>query len=181
MSLAVAIPASRAVSGLLSTFTLPVAQRPSTVTESPQNHPAKPVQPAILHICKREMLRPLRDQILRISGYHVDSTITVADALTMFSALDYSLVLIDVEGDNGVAEAEQLCTEIKSARPEQLVAFVCNWRVAVLTDCPDEIVRTEFDPAAFVAGVRKMMTKAANQVRPADYGADRPTPGLSTT
>ena len=57
-----------------------------------------------------------------------------------------------MEGDNGVKEAEKLCSEIKTAQPEQLVAFVCNWRVANLTDCPDEIVRTEFDPAAFADG-----------------------------
>ena len=43
--------------------------------------------------------------------------------------------------------------------PGQLVAFVCNWRVAILTDCPDEIVRTEFDPAAFVNGVHEIVKK----------------------
>jgi hypothetical protein len=37
------------------------------------------------------------------------------------------------------------------------VAFVCNWRVAIETDCPDEIVRTEFDPDAFVGGVREII------------------------
>ena len=88
----------------------------------------------ILHICRREMLRPLRDQILRISGF-------------------------DVEGESGISEAEHLCSEIKTAQPGQLIAFVCNWRVAILTDCPDEIVRTEFDPAAFVEGVRDIVPK----------------------
>jgi len=39
------------------------------------------------------------------------------------------------------------------------VAFVCNWRVAILTDCPDEIVRTEFNPDAFVRGVRETVEK----------------------
>ena len=34
---------------------------------------------------------------------------------------------------------------IKTAQHGQLVAFVCNWRVAIHTDCPDEILRTEFD------------------------------------
>jgi DNA-binding response OmpR family regulator len=105
------------------------------------------------------MLRPLRDQILRVSGYRVDSTVSVAEALSMFSSGAYDLVLVDVEGERGIPEAEQLCADIKTARKEQLVAFVCNWRVAILTDCPDEIVRTEFNPEAFVAGVRKILAK----------------------
>ena len=119
----------------------------------------QPDRLAILHVCKREMLRPLRDQILSVSGYDVDSTLSVAEASTMFSSRSYDLILIDVEGEHGIPEAEQLCSEIKTARHEQLVAFVCNWRVAVLTDCPDDIVRTEFDPAAFVKGVRAVLSK----------------------
>jgi DNA-binding response OmpR family regulator len=110
--------------------------------------------PAILHICRREMLRPLRDQILRLSGFVVDSTLQVAEGLSMFWGRHYDLVLVDVEGEEGIAEAEHLCSEIKTAQPQQLVAFVCNWRVAILTDCPDEILRTEFNPEAFVGGVR---------------------------
>ena len=47
--------------------------------------------------------------------------------------------------------------QIKTAQPGQIVAFVCNWRVAIMTDCPDEIVRTEFDPAAFAQGVRDIV------------------------
>lgn len=129
------------------------------MSESQQNPPQEIDQPAILHICKREMLRPLRDQILRRSGYHVDSTLSLDSARSMFLSRPFDLVLIDVEGEHGIPEAEQLCSEIKTARQEQLVAFVCNWRVAILTDCPDEIVRTEFDPAAFVSGVRDLLVK----------------------
>lgn len=114
---------------------------------------------AILHICKREMLRPLRDQILRLSGFHVDSALNVVDGISMFWARQYDLILVDVEGEAGVHEAEHLCSEIKTAQPEQMVAFVCNWRVAHLTDCPDEILRTEFDPTAFVAGVRRAVLR----------------------
>jgi hypothetical protein len=77
----------------------------------------------------------------------------------MFSDRSYELVLIDVEGEHGISEAEHLCSEIKTARHDQVVAFVCNWRVAILTDCPDEIVRTEFDPAAFAAGVQDILAK----------------------
>lgn len=113
----------------------------------------------ILHVCRREMLRPLRDQILRISGFEVDSTLSHTEGMSMFWARPYDLVLIDVEGESGISEAEHLCSEIKKAQPGQLIAFVCNWRVAILTDCPDEIVRTEFDPAAFVDGVRDIVPK----------------------
>lgn len=114
---------------------------------------------AILHVCRREMLRPLRDQILRISGFEVDSTLSCAEGLSMFWAKPYDLVLVDVEGESGISDAEHLCSEIRAAQPGQRVAFVCNWRVAILTDCPDEIVRTEFNPAAFAEGVRDIVTK----------------------
>jgi CheY-like chemotaxis protein len=110
---------------------------------------------SILHICKREILRPIRDQILRLSGFTVESTCDLEEALAIFRAKAPDLVLIDVESEDAVHSAERLCSEIKTIHNGQLVAFVCNWRVAFLTDCPDEILRTEFDPAAFVAGVRK--------------------------
>ena len=129
------------------------------MNETSQNKPIQSDLPAILHVCKREMVRPLRDQILRVSGFQVDSTLNSAEALTMSAARDYALVLIDVEGENGVHEAEQLCSDVKEARHDQVVAFVCNWRVAILSDCPDEIVRTEFNPATFVAGVKKILSK----------------------
>jgi DNA-binding response OmpR family regulator len=115
---------------------------------------------AILHICGREMLRPLRDQILRLSGFEVDSTLNAEEGLQMFWARQYDLVLIDVEGEAAVHAAETMCSEIKSAQPEQLVAFVCNWRVALLTDCPDEILRTEFNPQAFVSGIASILPGA---------------------
>jgi len=112
---------------------------------------------AILHICTRETIRPLRDRVLTLSGFEVDSTLSHTEALSMFWAKHYDLVLIDVEGETGIPHAEHLCSEIKTAQPEQIVAFVCNWRVAIMTDCPDEILRTEFDPAAFAQGVRDIV------------------------
>jgi DNA-binding response OmpR family regulator len=115
--------------------------------------------PRILHVCTLEMLRPLRDQVLRISGFEVDSTLSHTEARTIFTARSYDLVLIDVEGESGIHAAETLCSDIKTANSTQLVAFVCNWRVAILTDCPDEILRSEFDPQAFVDGVRMMFTE----------------------
>ena len=120
--------------------------------------PPEPSAKSILHICSREMLRPLRDQILRLSGFEVDSTLSTGEGLSLFWGKSYDLVLIDVEGEQKIHDAEHMCTEIKTAQPEQMVAFVCNWRVAILTDCPDEILRTEFDPQRFVSGVRGMMT-----------------------
>jgi DNA-binding response OmpR family regulator len=114
-------------------------------------------RPSILHVCSREMLRPLRDQVLRVSGFEVESALSTDKALEMFWGKHYDLVLVDVEGESRVPHAEDLCSQIKTAQPEQRVAFVCNWRVALLTDCPDEILRTEFDPAAFVSGVRDIL------------------------
>ena len=115
----------------------------------------------ILHICTRETIRPLRDRVLSLSGFDVDSTLNHTEALSMFWARHYDLVLVDVEGESGIPHAEHLCSEIKTAQPGQLVAFVCNWRVAIMTDCPDEILRTEFDPAAFAQGVREIVPPEA--------------------
>ena len=121
--------------------------------------PVPPAVPkAILHICGREILRPLRDQILRLSGFDVDSTMGSKEGLSLFWSKAYDLVLIDVEGQTGIPEAERLCSEIKTAQHGQMVAFVCNWRVALHTDCPDAILRTEFDPASFVGGVRETLS-----------------------
>jgi DNA-binding response OmpR family regulator len=116
---------------------------------------------AILHICTRETIRPLRDRILTLQGFEVASTTSYTEGLSMFWGRQYDLVLIDVEGENGIRDAEHLCSEIKTAQPEQVVAFVCNWRVALLTDCPDEVLRTEFDPAAFAQGVRDIVLPTA--------------------
>ena len=127
-------------------------------SDSPTPAQHKPKQ-SILHICCRETLRPLRDQVLRISGFDVDSTCIVAEALSMVWAKPYDLILIDVEDQAGVPAAEHLCSEIKTAQHTQLIAFVCNWRVALMTDCPDEILRTEFDPAKFVDGVRDIVVR----------------------
>ncbi len=119
---------------------------------------------SILHICVREVLRPIRDQILRLSDYAVDSTCDYGEGLTLFHSKPFDLVLLDVEGEEAVLPAERFCSEIKTLHHGQLVAYVCNWRVAILTDCPDEILRTEFDPAAFVAGVKKTF---ADHAKPA--------------
>ena len=124
----------------------------TTTSQNPTNS-----QRTVLHICTRETIRPLRDRVLALSGFQVDSTLSHTEGLSMFWARQYDLVLIDVEGETGIPAAEHMCSEIKTAQPGQLVAFVCNWRVAIMTDCPDEILRTEFDPAAFAQGVREIV------------------------
>jgi hypothetical protein len=128
-----------------------------TMADNTTMDPTLDSKRAILHFCTRETIRPLRDRVLTLSGFHVDSTLSHTEALSMFWARHYDLVLIDVEGETGIPQAEHLCSEIKTAQPGQLVAFVCNWRVAIMTDCPDEILRTEFDPAAFAQGVREIV------------------------
>src|SRR5277367_3061631 len=102
--------------------------------------------PTILHVCGRDIILGLRDQIFRLHGYEVDSTLSLNEGLKLAEARVYSLVIIDVEGDGRIPAAEKLCTEIKNLRPDQLVVFVCNYRVSVETDCPDEIIRSEFNP-----------------------------------
>jgi hypothetical protein len=131
------------------------------MTENATTGPLTNGKRAILHICTRETIRPLRDRVLALSGFDVDSTLNHAAGLSMFWARQYDLVLIDVEGETGIPAAEDMCSEIKTALPEQLVAFVCNWRIAIMTDCPDEILRTEFDPAAFAQGVRDIVQPPA--------------------
>jgi hypothetical protein len=128
----------------------------NATTETPQDN-----KRAILHLCTRETIRPLRDRVLTLAGFNVDSTLSHTEALSLFWGRQYDLVLIDVEGESGIPQAEHLCSEIKTAQPGQIVAFVCNWRVAIMTDCPDEILRTEFDPAGFAQGVREIVPPAA--------------------
>ena len=120
------------------------------------SHQSDEIQ-SILHICRREVLRPVRDEILRRSGYEVESTCVDTEAVELFRTRPFALVLVDVEGGDGVEHAEQLCADVRTIHPGQLVAFVCNWQVAILSDCPDEILRTAFDPEAFVAGVKKLL------------------------
>lgn len=124
--------------------------------------PEPSAKPVLLHVCTRDTIRPLRDHVLRMNGIEVYSTLTHEDGLSQFVHRNYDLVLIDVEGDSGVDGAERLCSEIKTVRPAQRVAFVCNWRVANLTDCPDDIVRTEFDPQAFADGVTAILPESSN-------------------
>src|SRR5271170_5301260 len=111
----------------------------------------------ILHVCGRDIILGLRDQIFRLHGYEVHSTLFLDEGLKLAQARKYSLVIIDVEGDGRIPAAEKLCTDIKTHRPDQEVVFICNYRVSVETDCPDEIIRSEFNPQAMIDGVKAVL------------------------
>ena len=116
-----------------------------------------PNSPTILHVCGREQIRGLRDQIFRTNGYEVDSTVSVDEGLKLAIAKKYSLVVIDVEGEGRVPSAQKLCSNIKQHRPGQNVVFICNYRVSIHNDCPDEIIRSEFNPQAMLDGIRSVL------------------------
>jgi DNA-binding NtrC family response regulator len=124
------------------------------VTDAGTNSPQ-----TIFHVSSRETVQGLRDQILRMHGFEVQSTVFSRQVLGEISRKDYDLVLIDVESDVRVQSAQELCDEIKQVIPTQHVAFVCNYRVAIESDCPDEIIRAEFNPEALVRGVQQAMEK----------------------
>jgi DNA-binding NtrC family response regulator len=113
----------------------------------------------IFHVSSRVNIMGLRDEILRMHGFDVDSTVFSRQAADEVAEKDYDLVLIDVEADVRVQSAQELCDEIKKVHPLQHVAFVCNYRVAIDSDCPDEIIRAEFNPEALVRGVQNALGK----------------------
>jgi DNA-binding NtrC family response regulator len=122
----------------------------------------------IFHVSSRENIKGLRDEILRLHGFEVNSTLYSNRALDEVAQTDYDLVLIDVESDVRVQSAQELCDEIKKVVPEQHVAFVCNHRVAIDSDCPDEIIRAEFNPEALVRGVQQALGKNAEDDKARD-------------
>jgi DNA-binding NarL/FixJ family response regulator len=103
------------------------------------------------------MIIQLRDQILRLHGFQVVSTLAMEEAPELFQATPFDLVLIDVEGQGRVPLAESLCGRIRELHPGQKVAFVCNFLVSIESDCPDEIIEAEFNPDAFVKGVEGVL------------------------
>jgi DNA-binding response OmpR family regulator len=113
----------------------------------------------IFHVSSRLNIMGLRDEILRMHGFEVDSTVYSNQAADEVANRDYDLVLIDVEADVRVQSAQELCDEIKKVQPNQHVAFVCNYRVAIDSDCPDEIIHAEFNPEALVRGVKDALGK----------------------
>jgi DNA-binding NtrC family response regulator len=132
------------------------------------DHPLSPVpgeategsgKKRIFHVSSRLNIMGLRDEILRMHGFEVDSTVYSRQAAGEVAEKDYDLVLIDVEADVRVQSAQELCDAIKKVHPQQHVAFVCNYRVAIDSDCPDEIIRAEFNPEALVRGVQDALGK----------------------
>ena len=113
----------------------------------------------IFHVSSRENIKGLRDEILRLHGFEVQSTLFSSQVLSELRHRDYDLILIDVESDVRVQSAQELCDSIKKIVPDQHVAFVCNYRVAIESDCPDEIIRAEFNPEALVRGVKQALGK----------------------
>ncbi|HEV2276032.1 MAG TPA: hypothetical protein VGR96_17810 [Acidobacteriaceae bacterium] len=114
-------------------------------------------KPRIFHVSNRETLLKLRDDILRLHGFEVDSTLYSQCSPDQVAKGEYDLVLIDVEGENRVGQAIQLCNDIKEFSPGQQVAYVCNYRVAIESDCPDEVIRAEFNPEALVRSVQQAL------------------------
>jgi CheY-like chemotaxis protein len=111
----------------------------------------------ILHVGSREMIIQLRDRILRLHGFEVYSTLSLEEAPELFQRQPFDLVLVDVEGQGRVPQAERLCAEIRELHPRQAIAFVCNYLVSIDSDCPDDIIEVEFNPEAFVEGVKRML------------------------
>ena len=111
----------------------------------------------ILHVCERELIRDLRTRVLRMEGFEVTPAMNFDEAHTLHQRHPYRLLLIDVEGNSRVPAAEEFCHEIKQRRPEQKVAYICNYRVSIHLDCPDEIIHSDFNPAALVEGVTHLL------------------------
>jgi DNA-binding NtrC family response regulator len=123
-------------------------------------------RPRIFHVSSREAIKGLRDEILRLHGFEVQSTLFSKHTVHDVADEDYDLILIDVESDVRVQSAQELCDEIKKIVPDQHVAFVCNYRVAIESDCPDEIIRAEFNPEALVRGVQQALGKGKEDDKP---------------
>lgn len=121
-----------------------------------------PAKTRVLHASRSEMLLKLRDDILQLHGFEVVSTPSFETALQQVAHGDFDLVLIDIEGEKGVAEAEHLCSEIIHLKPGQHVAYVCNYRVAIDSDCPVSVIRAEFNPEGLVRSIREVLGRFQN-------------------
>jgi DNA-binding NtrC family response regulator len=116
-------------------------------------------RPRIFHISSREQIKELRDQILKLNGFEVESMVYSSRVLDEVAGKDYDLVLIDVENNARVQNAQELCDSIKKVLPELPVAFVCNHQVSIRSDCPDEIIHATFDPQALVRGITEALSE----------------------
>jgi CheY-like chemotaxis protein len=115
------------------------------------------LQKSILHVCERDLIRDLRTRVLRLQGFDVTSAMDFAEAFELYTQQPYKLLLIDVEGNARVPAAEEFCHEVKQQRPEQKVAYICNHRVSLHLDCPDDVIYSDFNPGAMVESVKELL------------------------
>jgi DNA-binding response OmpR family regulator len=113
----------------------------------------------ILHLSSRETILQLRDQILKLHGFEVESTLSLEHALQLATVREYDLVIIDVEGDGRIPSAEKLCQDIKDLSPRQEIVFICNYLVSIESDCPDEVIHSQFNPTAMMEGIHAALRK----------------------
>jgi len=66
--------------------------------------------------------RDLRAKIMRKLGVEVDCAADITEARALWQADSYSLVLVDVRNDS--VNVQEFCSEIRSAKPPQAVAFL---------------------------------------------------------
>ena len=111
----------------------------------------------IFHISDREQIKELRNQILRLHGFEVESMVYSTEAVEEVAERGYDLVLIDVETNARMQNAQELCDSMKRIVPELRVAFVCNQVVSIQSGCPDGIIHATFDPQALVRGVTEAL------------------------
>ena len=111
----------------------------------------------IFHISNREQIKELRNQILRLHGFEVESMVYSTQAVEKVVEKGYDLVLIDVETNARMQNAQELCDSMKKVVPQLRVAFVCNHVISIQSDCPDGIIQATFDPQALVRGVTEAL------------------------
>jgi len=75
----------------------------------------------IFHVSSRETIQGLRDEILRMHGFEVKSTLFSRQTLGELGHKEYDLVLIDVESENRVESAQELCDDIKKIVPNSML------------------------------------------------------------
>jgi DNA-binding NtrC family response regulator len=111
----------------------------------------------IFHISNREQIKELRNRILRLHGFEVESMVFSTEAVEEVAEKEYDLVLIDVETNARMQNAQELCDSMKKLVPKLRVAFVCNHVVSIQSGCPDGIIHATFDPQALVRGVTEAL------------------------
>jgi len=111
----------------------------------------------IFHISDREQIKELRNQILRLHGFEVESMVYSTEAVEQVAEKGYDLVLIDVETNARMQNAQELCDSMKRIVPELRVAFLCNEVVSIRGGCPHGVIHATFDPQALVCGVTEAL------------------------